>query len=286
MKKIIIIVISLICVIAGVFGVLHMKNRSNTENNNNGIINSGDSNSENNNQGLDNSAEIGDVENRVTIGIRELDNMQLVDKFIDNTNKFNNKRSDDKIEIVTYTIEGDEIITTLEYKDAEGIIVLTRDNTRDEFASEENRKIVTRDFSFPEYRLAKIVKDEYVHLALISDDDTYNIGSYRLTLENENDTSKMKVKDVSLKAKDTSIEELVCYDGKLYGKAFAAIDYAPNPDGPVGIINKLVGSEYLPTATGETNSAKLLNCYVDESGENSLILNINGTYELYSVVEY
>ena len=52
---------------------------------------------------------------KVIIGHDKITNMVLLDNFLDNTNQYNKEKSSCRVEIVTYTIEGDEIITTLEY---------------------------------------------------------------------------------------------------------------------------------------------------------------------------
>jgi len=78
---------------------------------------------------------------------------------------------------------------------------------------------------------------------------------------------------------------LVRYDGNLYGRSFAIIDYAPNPNGAIGVIDKLIDSEYVPKYNGETNTEELLNAKVDSMGETTLVLNYNNTYVLYEKIE-
>lgn len=62
-------------------------------------------------------------------------NKSMLDSFIDNTNVNNKDRKSDFIRFVQYTIEGDAIITDLEYKADVGYI-LTTDNTRDAFGAD------------------------------------------------------------------------------------------------------------------------------------------------------
>ena len=78
---------------------------------------------------------------------------------------------------------------------------------------------------------------------------------------------------------------LVRYNDNLYGRSFSIIDYAPNPNGAIGVIDKLIDSEYVPKYNGETNTEELLNAKVDSMGATTLVLNYNNTYELYEIIE-
>ena len=69
-------------------------------------------------------------------------NKSRLDSFITNTKANSENRQSDFIRIVEYTIEGDPIITDLEYKKDDGYI-LTYDNTRDAFGA--NTKVTTYD---------------------------------------------------------------------------------------------------------------------------------------------
>ena len=89
----------------------------------------------------------------------------------------------------------------------------------------------------------------------------------------------------TLHSETASTTMLVRYDGSLYGRSFSIIDYAPNPDGAIGVIGKLIDSEYVPKYNGETNTEELLNAKVDSMGETTLVLNYNNTYELYEIIE-
>ena len=75
------------------------------------------------------------------------------------------------------------------------------------------------------------------------------------------------------------------YEDILFGKSFSLIDYAPNPEGPIGKIDKLIDSEYVPKYNGETNTEELLNAEVDSIGQNSIVLKYNNTYGLYEKIE-
>ena len=69
-------------------------------------------------------------------------NKSRLDSFITNTKANSENRQSDFIRIVEYTIEGDPIITDLEYKKDDGYI-LTYDNTRDAFGADT--KVTTYD---------------------------------------------------------------------------------------------------------------------------------------------
>ena len=75
--------------------------------------------------------------------------IEELDKFIENVK---NKVSDE-IRIVQYTIEGQPILTNLEYTNNK--FILKVDNRRDGYASEEDRKITTEEYDEAKYELVK-----------------------------------------------------------------------------------------------------------------------------------
>lgn len=89
----------------------------------------------------------------VVITYQKIYNKDILDKFIENTGINSQNRIDDKIRIVEYTIEGDAIISDIEYKIKDETYLLSgkpvnkttyiirTDNTRDEFAEQEDRVI-------------------------------------------------------------------------------------------------------------------------------------------------
>ena len=222
---------------------------------------------------------------KVIIGHDKITNMVLLDNFLDNTDKYNKEKSSCRVEIVTYTIEGDEIITTLEYNKENNEFIITKDNTRDEFAAEKDRKVGTKKYSNDTYNIEKRIKNNNIHLVLVNDETEINICVYDKELEENKDTNRTKIKDAKLKAEATSTEELVFYNGILYGEAYVRIDYMPNPEGPIGTINKLVGKDYLPQLNGETNTESLLNAKVDSANEKSMILIVDNIGVLFNAVE-
>ena len=228
---------------------------------------------------------------KVIISNDKIENIYLLDKFLDNTDRYNKKSTSDVVEIVTYTIEGDEILTTLQYTKETNEFTLIVDNTKDKFASEENRGVYSKVYSKSTYNLVKKIKDDNIYLMLEVDKEKEEpledivICLYDKNLEKNKDTSRTKVKEVSLKAEETELNQLVRYNGILYGKSYGMIDYAWNPNEPIGTINKLVGEEYLPVLNGETNSEELLNAVVDDVNEKSLILIYNNEAVLYKAID-
>lgn len=98
------------------------------------------------------------------------------------------------------------------------------------------------------------------------------IREYKKFDEEKKESGYIKIKETNLCSEGTSLRELVKYDDKLYGRAFSEIDYGGNPNGPIGVIDKLIAREYIPIYNGETNTAKFLNAKVDSVTERRLIL--------------
>ena len=98
----------------------------------------------------------------VVISYNSVFNKGRLDSFITNTNANNENRQSDFIRIVLYTIEGDPIITDLEYRESLGYI-LTYDNTRDAFGADTK---VTINDQLPE---------KFYTIDLIEDGDLINI---------------------------------------------------------------------------------------------------------------
>ena len=100
----------------------------------------------------------------VVISNNAVFNKGRLDDFIINTSADNENRQSDFIRIVKYTIEGDPIITDLEYKKGAGYI-LTYDNTRDAFGADT--KITTYE-DMPEeiYNVALTEDDNCIYVTL------------------------------------------------------------------------------------------------------------------------
>lgn len=83
------------------------------------------------------------------------------------------------------------------------------------------------------------------------------------------------------KSQYASTEILVKFDGILYGKSYAIIDYANGLQGKIGTINKVIDKEYVPKLDNETNNAEILNAEVYNKTEDSIVLFYNNEYVLF-----
>jgi len=92
-------------------------------------------------------------------------------------------------------------------------------------------------------------------------------------------------KVTSLKSDKVITTILVKYNGVLYGKSMSIIDYAPSQNEPIGIIDKLIDSQYVPKINGETNTGEILNAKVDYISDNDLVLNYNNNYVYFEKVD-
>ena len=92
-------------------------------------------------------------------------NKGMLDSFIDNTNVNNKDRKSDFIRFVQYTIEGDAIITDLEYKAGLGYI-LTTDNTRDAFGA-DTKVINNNDIPLKFYTIDLVQNKDLIDIALL-----------------------------------------------------------------------------------------------------------------------
>lgn len=113
----------------------------------------------------------------VVITYNKIYGKDKLNKFIENTEKNSQERKEDKIRIVQFTVEGDLIIKDLEYKKEEkqdGCLemdktgyILTVDNTRDKFSTDEDRKItVDDDIPAVFYGIIKKEKEDDIHIVL------------------------------------------------------------------------------------------------------------------------
>lgn len=135
-------------------------------------------------KGLEELPEIYTLEQAVKDGCfvvthNKIYNKDKLDRFIENTGINSQNRIEDKIRIVQFTIEGDPIITDLEYKITDETYLLSGkpvnktkyimkvDNTRDEFAATEDRKI-TEDDDIPGeiYGITTVEKDNMVQVVI------------------------------------------------------------------------------------------------------------------------
>ena len=241
--------------------------------------------------------------NKIVVTHDGITNISTLDNFIDNVDRYNENPISSEIEIVRYTVEGDETLTTLKYDKDNSLLTLIEDYTKDKYGSQE---IVTNTFLKGEFDLIKTIRDEYIDVDLIVNTENSNetedgmcsypkvgdienekeirICSYPKDFEKNKDTEREKISETLSKNDEYDINKLVKYNGTLYAKSNALIDYAGNPDGPIGTINKLIGEEYVPTLDGETNSEELLNAKVSEANEEIMVLYYNNAYVLFQVV--
>ncbi len=124
-------------------------------------------------------------------------NKSMLDSFIDNTNVNNKDRKSDFIRFVQYTIEGDAIITDLEYKADVGYI-LTTDNTRDAFGA-DTRVIKNSD-----------IPSEFYTIDLVENEDFFDIV-LQLTGKIDYESNKKEYKPITVASYSK--------DSEIYGTA-------------------------------------------------------------------
>ena len=96
---------------------------------------------------------------------------------------------------------------------------------------------------------------------------------------------RRKVKDVKIvNSKNINTNELVKFNGIVYGKSNSMIDYAGNLNNWIGTINFLIDESYFPEINGETNNKNLLNSKVLEANEKNMVLNIDNVAVLFEAV--
>ena len=95
---------------------------------------------------------------------------------------------------------------------------------------------------------------------------------------------RIKISEANLKAEGVDTTSLIRFNGILYGKSYAVIDYAGDLNNSIGTIDFLIEKEYVPLLDGETNQEEFLNSTVLEANENSLVLNCNNVAILFNVV--
>ncbi len=105
-------------------------------------------------------------------------------------------------------------------------------------------------------------------------------------IEKDPETDKrVKLEDLKITAKNIDTTKLVKFDGVLYGKSNALIDYVGDLNKSIGKINFLIGEEYMPKLDGETNCKELFNASVLEANGKSMILNVNNEAVLFESID-
>lgn len=114
---------------------------------------------------------------------------------------------------------------------------------------------------------------------------------YKKVLEKNDNGEWIKIENYDLitslkKNEKASTEILVKFDGVLYGKSYAVIDYAGNLEtDKIGTIDKLVDSKYVPKLDNETNTKEILNADVYNKTEDSIVLFYNNEYVLFGKIK-
>lgn len=80
------------------------------------------------------------------------------------------------------------------------------------------------------------------------------------------------------------INYLVRYDGKLYARSYALLDYAGGGE-PVGVIDRLIDEDYIPLLDGETNQEEIVGAEVHDPSDRSIILFHDHVYRLYDRID-
>lgn len=107
-----------------------------------------------------------------------------------------------------------------------------------------------------------------------------------LQIERNPETDKkVKLKDLNITAKNVDTTKLVKFDGILYGKSNALIDYAGDLNKSIGKIDFLIGEEYMPELNGETNCKEIFNASVLEANGKSMVLNIDNVAILFESID-
>lgn len=159
-------------------------------------------------------------ENTVILMHGEIENLEKLNEFIGNTSAFAKKRINDSVRLISYTIEGDEIITDLKYIENEGY-ELTIDNTRDEFAGKDDRKITTTKYGKDLYDIKKIEEGNYIHVKLVKNE----LSLYQYT----SDFQEIFICSY-LKEAEKANEENKSFFGKVVESKASYIIVEPNED--------------------------------------------------------
>ena len=156
------------------------------------------------------------------------------------------------------------------------------------YANEEREQVLDFEIAYGElsagkYRIIKrVFKDED---RPITEEKIEKI-IVEFEIKEVEEKNRVKISDVELITKKTvDTSTLVKFNGVLYAKSYALIDYAGDFNNTIGVIDKLIDKEYLPNLDGETNSEELLNAKVLEANEEMMVLNCNNVARLFSAIQ-
>lgn len=127
-------------------------------------------------------------------------------------------------------------------------------------------------------------------------DDGYTkgIGIEILGLEIFNNTiveehtvteERIKLEDLKITAEGVDTTKLVKFNGTIYGKSFAIIDYGGDINKTIGRIDFFIEDEYLPQLDGETNCSDFFGADILEANEKVMVLNINNEPVLFNAID-
>lgn len=105
-------------------------------------------------------------------------------------------------------------------------------------------------------------------------------SNFTCTIDNEDLEYSNYKKVSSLKSNNIDTNVLIMFDGILYGRSYAMLDYLGGSK-PIGIIDKLIPNEYIPKLNGETNIEEILNASVYDKTYNKIVLFYDNEYVLF-----
>ena len=199
----------------------------------------------------------------------------------------------DEIRIVQYTIEGQPILTDLEYENNKFILKI--DNRRDGYAAEEDKRINKKEYNAIKYKLVRedITNDitdskSYYSLNLkaLENEETINICDYAIIKEKANEKFQLKF---NKNLEDEEIMEILTktesdkYDFNIYsykGTVDVIIDGEKMPLKDALINNKITIDEILEKAYKDANEKKIIYGDVYRDGGSKFYL-----YNDYSILK-
>lgn len=117
----------------------------------------------------------------------------------------------------------------------------------------------------------------------VNEDDMVNV-SWHFRTSKFNCPMNIDYKKVSTLSSDkVDVSILVMFNGILYGKSYSIIDYVGESES-IGVIDKLIDNEYIPKLNRETNTKDILNAFVFDETDSSIILLYNNQYVLFEKI--
>lgn len=109
-------------------------------------------------------------------------------------------------------------------------------------------------------------------------------SKFTCPIDNENINYNDYKKISTLKSNVVDVDTLILFDGILYGRSYAIIDYAGSSES-IGVIDKLIPNEYIPKVNGETNTEEILNALVFDKTDNTIVTFYNNEYVLFEKIK-